>query len=69
MYAYQFWAYHLRLSDIAYDDSGAKIVKYVNQFFEESLLPWLEVLSIKGNLHVAIYSLHEVRSWLIDVSG
>jgi NACHT domain len=68
MYACQSWANHLRLSSTAYNDSGAEIVKCVNRFFEENLLSWLEVLSIGGNLRVAIYSLHEVRSWLIDVS-
>jgi NACHT domain len=68
MYTCQFWANHLRLSNTAYDDPGAEIVKCVNRFFEESLLSWLEVLSIGGNLRVAIYSLHKVRSWLIDVS-
>jgi WD40 repeat protein len=68
MYACQFWANHLRLSNTAYDDSCAEIVQSVNRFFEESLLSWLEVLSIGGKLRVAIYALHNVRTWLIGVS-
>jgi hypothetical protein len=40
------------------------LVKY---FFEHHLLSWLDVLSIEGSLGVAIYSLHDVKSWLANV--
>jgi hypothetical protein len=49
------------------DDTGAEIVELVNYFFDEHLLAWLEVLSIWGHLRVAVYSLHNFRSWLTDV--
>jgi hypothetical protein len=38
MYACEFWTNHLRLSNAAYDDTGADIVKSVNLFFDENLL-------------------------------
>jgi WD40 repeat protein len=68
IYACEFWASHLRSSNAACDDPDAEIVKLVNCFAEENLLSWLEVVSIGGDLRVAIYSLHKVRSWLMDVS-
>jgi NACHT domain len=68
MYSCEFWADHLRLSGAACDGSGMETVKFVNRFFEESVLSWLEVLSIGGKLRVAIYSLHNVRGWLTGVS-
>jgi WD40 repeat protein len=68
MYACEFWANHLRLSDTACDDSCTETAKFVNLFFEESILSWLEVLSIRGILRVAIYSLHNMRGWVIGVS-
>jgi NACHT domain len=68
MYACEFWANHLRLSNAAYEDPGAQIVRSINGFVEECLLLWLEVLSVGGKLRVAVYSLQNVRNWLVDVS-
>jgi NACHT domain len=68
MYACEFWANHLRLSNTAPDSAGAEIVNLISLFFEENLLSWLEVLSFGGKLRVAVYSLHKLRSWLTNVS-
>jgi WD40 repeat protein len=68
MYACEFWANHLRLSNTTCDDSCTETVKFVNRFFKKSVLSWLEVFSIGGNLQVAIYSLHNARGWLTGVS-
>jgi hypothetical protein len=68
MYACEFWANHLRSSIGAGEDIGAESIELVNHFFEEHFLSWLEVLSIAGKLRVAVYSLHNVRSWLTNVS-
>src|ERR1700729_257936 len=66
-YACSSWAKHLRSSSKA-SASSLSAIQSVNEFFAHHLLSWLEVLSIEGNFHIAIYSLHDVRSWLTDVS-
>jgi len=66
-YACSSWAKHLQLSSEAGYDMDP-VVMLVNDFFVHHLLSWLEVLSIEKKIHIAIYSLHDVRSWLADVS-
>ena len=67
LYVCSAWAKHLQLSSQA-GSNTSYILTLVNNFFTCHLLSWLEVLSIEENLHIAIYSLHDVRSWLIKVS-
>jgi NACHT domain len=66
-YACLSWAKHLQLSSQA-GGNTSPVLTLVNEFFNRHLLSWLEVLSIEEHLHTAIYSLHDVRSWLIEVS-
>jgi hypothetical protein len=66
-YACSSWAKHLQLSSQAGGNSGS-ILTSVNEFLTRHLLSWLEILSIEEHLYVAIYSLHDVRSWLTEVS-
>ena len=66
-YACSSWAKHLQLSSKAGGNTSS-ILTLVKDFFTRHLLSWLEVLSIEEHLHTAIYSLHDVRSWLIEVS-
>ena len=66
-YVCSFWAKHLQLSSKA-GDNICSVVALLNNFFTCHLLSWLEVLSIEGNLHIAIYSLHDLQSWLTNVS-
>jgi hypothetical protein len=66
-YACSFWAKHLQLSSQAGGDTSS-VLTLVNDFFTHHLLSWLEVLSIEEHLHTAIYSLHDVRSWITEVS-
>jgi hypothetical protein len=66
-YACRSWAKHLRSCSKVCD--GIDItVDTVNLFFTNQFLSWLEVLSIEGDFRVTIYSLHDVRSWLCNVS-
>ena len=67
LYACSSWAKHLQLSSQAGGNTSS-VLMLVNEFFTCHLLSWLEVLSIEEHLHTAIYSLHDVRSWLTDVS-
>jgi NACHT domain len=66
-YACQSWANHLRSSAGSGYDADI-IVGPVNIFLENQFLSWLEVLSIEGNLLVAVYSLRNAKLWLTDVS-
>jgi NACHT domain len=66
-YACSSWAKHFQLSSQA-GGNTSPILTLVNKFFTHHLLSWLEVLSIEEHLHTAIYSLHDLRSWLIEVS-
>jgi NACHT domain len=66
-YACSSWAKHLQLSSQAGGNTSS-VLMLINDFFTRHLLSWLEVLSIEECLHTAIYSLHDVRSWLIEVS-
>jgi len=64
-YACSSWANHIQLSSQAGGNTSS-VLTLVNDFFTRHLLSWLEVLSIEEHLHTAIYSLHDVRSWLIE---
>jgi hypothetical protein len=66
-YACLSWTKHLQLSSQAGGNTSF-VLTLVNEFFTRHLLSWLEVLSIEEHLHTAIYSLHDVRSWLTEVS-
>jgi NACHT domain len=66
-YGCKWWAKHLRLA--SRDGENVKrVIESLEDFFEHHLLQWLEVLSIVGDLRCAVYSLHDVTSWLVDVS-
>jgi NACHT domain len=67
IYACEFWIKHLLSGGRVGDSTMQENDELVNYFFEQHLLSWLEVLSIGGKLRVAIYSLHNFRSWLTDV--
>ena len=66
-YACSSSAKHLQLSSRAGGNTSS-VLTLVNDFFTCHLLSWLEVLSIEGHLHTAIYSFNDVRSWLTEVS-
>jgi NACHT domain len=66
-YACSSWAKHIQLSSQAGCNTSS-VLTLANEFFTRHLLSWLEVLSIEEHLHTGIYSLHDVRSWLTDVS-
>jgi NACHT domain len=66
-YGCRSWAKHLRLG--SGDGKNVKlIIQSLKEFFEGHLLQWLEVLSIVGDLRCAVYSLHDLTAWFVDVS-
>jgi NACHT domain len=66
-YGCRSWAKHLRLASRD-GDNVRHVVESLKEFFDVHLLEWLEVLSIVGDLRCAVYSLHDVTAWLVDVS-
>jgi hypothetical protein len=67
-YGYRSRAKHLLLASRD-GDNVRPIMESLKEFFYHHLLEWLEVLSIVRDLHCAVYSLHDVTSWFIDVSA
>ena len=70
-YACQFWADHLvgtttKIIGTSYDIS--EVHKGINEFFTTSLLFWMEVLSLTGNLGVGVYAINKVEEWHMTVS-
>jgi hypothetical protein len=66
-YGCRSWVKHLRLASRD-GDNVRDVVGSLKEFFDLHLLEWLEVLSIVGDLRCAVYSLHDVTAWLVDVS-
>jgi len=63
-YACRYWADHLRFSDA----SDSYLLSDLRTFAFDSMLYWIETLSILGHLRIAIPSLQQSRIWL-QVSG
>jgi len=66
-YACKFWANHLvgitgNIHDIE------EVDKEINNFFETSLLFWIEVLSLMGNLDIGVYAINNIEEWYTTVS-
>jgi NACHT domain len=66
-YACRSWAKHLRLGS-SDGDNVRHAVQLLEDFFHQHFLQWLEVLSVVGDLRCAVYCLHDVSAWLLDVS-
>ena len=66
-YACKWWAKHLCFASEGGDNIG-QIIELLEYFFEHRLSPWLETLSIMGNMSYGVSSLRDVRDWLVNVS-
>jgi len=66
-YACKFWANHLaRTASNVHDIE--EVDKAISNFFETSLLFWIEVLSLMGNLDVGVYAINDIEEWYATVS-
>jgi len=64
-YACCFWTKHIKVSS---GGSGAEDAhKAINEFFETSLLFWIEVLILMERLNIGIYALNEIQQWCMLV--
>jgi len=61
-YSCRFWANHLAYAD----ESEANLFKSLQAFMQEKLLFWLEVLSVKKEVHIASTALSVLSGWLCD---
>ena len=70
-YACRFWTDHLA-STTTSTTSGShdieEVDKAINEFFTTSLLFWIEVLSLTGNLDVGVYAMNRIEEWYMTVS-
>ena len=58
-YACRYWASHL-----LHTSFRASIVSDLRMFVDKALKPWIETLSLLGDLHIAVASLKAVQQWL-----
>jgi hypothetical protein len=66
-YACKSWARHLCMA--FKDGDGVRyIIESLEIFFKHNLLPWLEVLSVIGDLGCAVYTIRDIKAWLVKVS-
>ena len=66
-YACKFWANHLARTASNNCDIE-EVDKAINNFFETSLLFWIEALSLMGNLDVGVHAINDMEEWYIAVS-
>ena len=66
-YACHFWAKHL-LEVPRSSPHVKEIEKGIDEFFIKSLLYWVEVLVLTGNLDIGVYSMSNVEQWYASVS-
>ena len=67
-YACKYWSTHLSFSP----SSGAhqsRLITSTSPFFDHTLFPWVEIMSLEDNLEGVIHSMNHLLVWLGEVSG
>ena len=67
-YACQFWTSHL-VETIGSVHDVKEVESRIKDFFETSLLFWVEVLSLTGNLGISVYAMNRIEEWYTSVSS
>jgi len=67
-YACKHWSTHLLFSPTS-GGCGSRLIASTSQFFDHSVLPWMEVMSLEGHLEGVIHSMNHVLDWLGKVSS
>lgn len=62
-YACGHWAMHVRSSPTK-GDKALIMITCITEFFENSVVPWIEVMSLENRLESVIYSIHHLFDWL-----
>jgi WD40 repeat protein len=66
-YACKYWSTHLLLSSTSREYHNW-LVASMSRFFEHSVLPWMEVMSLESRLEDVIHSMNHMLDWLSNVS-
>ena len=66
-YACRYWAEHL--SHVSPMKSAEELIHALNEFIRNKLLYWIEVLSLLGDMAIAVTALDKVRKWHLVSSG
>ena len=66
-YACQFWAKHL-LKIPGGSPEIEEVQQAIGEFSATQLLFWIEVLSLVGNLGIAVHALKDIQEWYLSVS-
>ena len=64
-YACEYWSTHLSFSPWMYGDG---LITSISMFFDRTVFPWMEVMSLEGHLEGVIHSLNQLSNWLDRVS-
>ena len=67
-YACHFWTNHLVRVVPSSGPNVRGIQEEIDRFFKKSLLSWIEVLSLMGDLNVGVHALNDIHQWHISVS-
>ena len=65
-YACEYWALHVKSSPTA-DDFAIRLIDSATEFFKNSSVPWIEVMSLENRLESVVYSIHNLFDWLAEV--
>ena len=67
-YACRYWSTHL-LSSSSSEKHSKWLIAPTSLFFNRAVFPWMEVMSLEGNLEDVIHSMNHLLDWLGKVSG
>ena len=62
-YACGYWAMHI-LSSPTTDYYAVRLISSATEFFENSVIPWIEVMSLENRLESVIHSIYHLFDWL-----
>ena len=65
-YACEYWSTHLLFSPFG---ACNQLTASTSQFFDHSLFPWMEVMSLEGRLEGVIHSMNHLLDWYGKVSS
>ena len=67
-YACAYWGLHVRFSPTD-KDHAIQLIASAIEFFNENVLPWIEVMSLENRLEGVIHSINNLIDWLGTVCG
>ena len=62
-YACSYWAIHVR-SSLTTDDGAISLITPTAHFFENKVVPWIEVMSLENRLESVIHNIYSLLDWI-----